>query len=206
MEAKVWSRAAQAIAHETAKRFDLNNATRTGLDADLVTVREAVPLPPSFAGPDPNHIDALIPVISGGSAARQYRLQFLGAGTGPGLESWRRLAFTPRICLERCDKQFILHGRHKRPDFACLITKAVKSFGDRMTIPIREGQGEERRGPRREEGRLLRDQGEKRRGQGREEDRLLQCQEEDRRGQRREADQEGDLASRTPHLPPLRRR
>jgi len=83
LEAKVWSRAAQAIAQETATRFDLNNATAS--DADLVTVREAVPSPPSFAVPDSNHLDKLIHVISGGSAARQYRLQFLGAGTGRGL-------------------------------------------------------------------------------------------------------------------------
>ena len=77
------SRAAQAIAQETATRFDLNNAT--ALDADLVTVREAVPSPPSFAGADSSHLDELIHANSGGSAARQYRLQFLGTGIDRGL-------------------------------------------------------------------------------------------------------------------------
>ena len=69
LEAKNWSRAAQAIAQKTSKRFVLNNATRTALDAGLVTVREAVPSQPSFAGPDPNNLDEPIHVISGGSAA-----------------------------------------------------------------------------------------------------------------------------------------
>jgi len=85
LEAKVWGRAAQAIAQETATRFDLNNATRTALDADLVTVREAVPSPSSFVGPDPNNLGELIHVISGGSAPGEYRIQFLGAGTDRGL-------------------------------------------------------------------------------------------------------------------------
>ena len=85
VEADNWTRVGLAVAQKTSKRHGLDAETRIAIDADFVTVREDVPSPPSLSGPRRHDLDELVRVISGGSAAGQYRLQFLGAGTDRGL-------------------------------------------------------------------------------------------------------------------------
>ncbi len=82
--AREWNRVALAIARKAGKRVGFDTASRMAADAAFFSYLEtSAPAPPALV-PEVDPLDELLRLTSEGPQSRQFRIQFLGAGTDRG--------------------------------------------------------------------------------------------------------------------------